>query len=396
MEGAKGREIMSDDLYNSRTNKSNGHSTKKRTEGHSSPKKKRPTSSEAIMKKKKSGVTSSVNTKGKSSSRKKKKKKKALRIIISLLFILALVAAIFTTIFIKTVNSMNIVDLNKDNLGITDHEELKDYDQYDKIKNIMLFGVDAENVGGAGRSDSMMLITIDPVHDKLKVTSLMRDARVLIDGYGEDKLNHAYAFGGPELAIKTINENFGLNIKDFATVDFATLPKVIDAVGGVEIEITSDELDDINEIITIYNGRLNTNTPTISSPGLQTLSGDQVLAYTRNRSSAGGDFMRTQRQRIVLEALFKKGLSTSPTKYPGILNNVLPLVTTSMTSSDILSLSKTVFSLGNGNLEQARFPLDDYSWGDYADDDIWYLFFDREVTKQQMKDYIFDDKSITE
>lgn len=331
-------------------------------------------------------------TKTNNTKKKKRKKKKSLgfKVCMAILFILIFILTIGGTIFINTVDKLNKVQIDNSNLGIADQDDFKEYENYTKIKNIMLFGTDAPNSDENGRSDSMMLLTVDPIHNKIKVTSLMRDSYVEIDRYGEDKLNHAYAFGGPELAIKTINENFGLNVKEFATVNFATLPQVIDLLGGVDIEVTPEELDDVNAVIKMDNYDFGKSTPLIKSPGLQTISGQQALSYSRNRSSAGGDFARTERQRTVISALFKKGLETPITSYPSILNKVLPLITTNMTSSDILSLGKNIVTIGNGTLEQARFPLDEYAEGGYIGD-YWYLLYDREITKEQIRDYIFDD-----
>lgn len=334
-----------------------------------------------------------VNDKNSNNERQNKKKKNSLafKIGVSILVILLLLLAAGTAIFVNTVNKMNIVELDTSNLGIAEKEDLMEYEEYTKIKNIMLFGTDASEMDSTGRSDSMMILTVDPIHNKIKVTSLMRDCYVPIDGFGEDKLNHAYAFGGPELALKTINENFGLNIAEFATVDFSTLPKVIDLIGGVEIDVTPEEFNDINAVIEMDNRDFKKWTPLLVSPGVQTLTGDQALCYSRNRSSAGGDFARTERQRKVISALFTKALETPFSSYPSILNKTLPLVTTNMTSSDILSLAKNILSITNGEIEQSRFPLDEYAEGGFIDD-LWYLLYDREITKQQMQDYIFDDK----
>ena len=133
-------------------------------------------------------------------------------------------------------NKLEKVEIDKDNIGITEEVEEKLSQYSDSIINIALFGVDAVD-GEAGRSDSIMIATIDTVHKKLKLTSIMRDSYVAIDGHGNDKINHAYAFGGPQLAIKTLNENFDLNIEDFAVVNFETLPKIIDKLGGIELDI---------------------------------------------------------------------------------------------------------------------------------------------------------------
>ena len=325
------------------------------------------------------------------SSRNKKRKKKSLgfKIFITIIIILFVIALAGIGVFYSTLSKMDNVELNKDNLGITSTEELEVYDNYKKIKNIALFGIDSAD--GVGRSDSMMIATVDPVHDKLKITSIMRDSYVNIEGYGYDKLNHAYAYGGPELSIKTINQTFGLNIEDFVAVDFASLPKIIDILGGIELNITDEELQYINGYIDDINSKSGTSSPYIGYAGYQTVNGVQALAYSRIRYTAGGDYERTHRQRIVLEGLFEKALAVSATQYPTIINQILPYVQTNLGATDILSLATKVATMGGGTLEQDRFPRDGYGEGQMIDG-VYYLVFDEATTKQQMMDYIFDDK----
>lgn len=322
-------------------------------------------------------------------NKKKKKKSLFLKISITIVSIIALLIAIGIGTFYSIFNKMDNIDLNKENLGVTSKEELEVYDNYKKIKNIALFGIDSAD--GVGRSDSMMIATVDPVHDKLKITSLMRDSYVNIDGYGYDKLNHAYAFGGPELSIKTINQTFGLNIEDFVAVDFASLPKVIDILGGIELDITDEELQYINGYIDDINSKDGTYSPHISYAGPQHVDGVQALAYSRIRYTSGGDYERTRRHRTVLEQLFNKALTVSPTQYPTIINQLLPYVKTNLGATDILSLATKVATMGGGTLEQDRFPRDGYGEGQMIDG-VYYLVFDEAATKQQMMDYIFDDK----
>lgn len=325
------------------------------------------------------------------SSRNKKRKKKSLgfKIFITIISILLVIILAGVGVFYATLSKMDNVKLNKENLGVTSTEELEVYDNYKKIKNIALFGIDSED--GVGRSDSTMIATIDPVHDKLKITSIMRDSYVNIDGYGYDKLNHAYAYGGAELSIKTINQNFGLNIEDFVAVDFASLPKIIDILGGIELDITDEELQYINGYIDDINSKDGTYSPHISYAGSQHVDGVQALAYSRIRYTAGGDYERTRRHRTVLEQLFNKALTVSPTQYPTIINQLLPYVKTNLGATDILSLATKVATMGSGTLEQDRFPRDGYCWGESING-IYYLGFDETATKQQMMDYIFDDK----
>ncbi|MDI9216989.1 LCP family protein [Clostridium tertium] len=325
----------------------------------------------------------------KSKKRKKKKKKKSLgfKIFIGFLCILLAIAVVGGGYVVGLLNKMDNIKLNKDNLGIVE-DEFKEYDNVSKIKNIALFGVDAVE-GEAGRSDAIMVATLDPVHSKVKITSIMRDSYVNIDGYGQDKINHAYAYGGPELAIKTLNENFGLNIENFVTVNFSSLPTIINILGGIDVEITNEEIQYINNYINDLNSKDKTNSPHITYAGVQHLDGTQALAYSRIRYTSGGDYERTQRQRTVLDALFNKLTSTSVSSYNSLLNEVLPYVQTNLSTGDILSLGTKVLGIGN-NLEQDRFPRDGYGEGTMING-VYYLTFDQETVKKQMRDYIFND-----
>ncbi|MDU7363107.1 LCP family protein [Clostridium sp.] len=326
--------------------------------------------------------------KNKSKKRKKKKKKSlGFKIFIGFLCVLLAIAVVGGGYVIGLLNKMDNIKLNKDNLGIVE-DEFKEYENVNKIKNIALFGIDATD-GETGRSDSIMIATLDPVHNKLKITSVMRDSYVYIDGHGQDKINHAYAFGGPELAIKTLNENFGLNIEDFVSVNFSSLPTIINILGGIDLEITEEELQYINSYVDDINAKDGTYSPHISYAGVQHVDGIQALAYSRIRYTSGGDYERTQRHRTVLDALFNKLTSTSVASYNSLLNEVLPYVQTNLSAADILSLGTKVLGIGN-NLEQDRFPRDGYGEGSTING-VYYLTFDIETAKQQMRDYIFND-----
>lgn len=134
----------------------------------------------------------------------------------------------------------------------------------------------------------------------------MRDSYVDIEGHGKTKLNHAYAYGGPELAIKTINSNFKLNIRDFVAVDFYGLENIIDTVGGVEIPVRSDEIKYINSYMQGTAKVENKAVQEVQNPGLQNLNGMQAVAYARIRYTSGGDYERTERQRTILTAVMNK------------------------------------------------------------------------------------------
>ena len=309
--------------------------------------------------------------------------KKVLIIITSILLVLGISSYAYIN---SVVGKMNKVEINKDNLDIN-----TDIPADKNIKNIALFGIDSAD-GEAGRSDSIMIVTIDKTHNKLKVTSIVRDSYVEIPGrQGKDKINHAYAFGGPELAIRTLNKNFNLNIEDFASVNFSSLPKLIDAIGGIELNITTDELKYINSYIDGVNRTNSTNSPHITAAGKQKVDGTQALAYSRIRYTEGGDFERSHRHRTVLEALFTKFKGLSVASYPSVLNDLLPLVDTNLGTSEILSLAMDVNSLSSSKLIQERFPKDAMGKGEMIGG-IYYYVFDIEKTANQMTDYIFEDR----
>ena len=212
--------------------------------------------------------------------------------------------------------------------------------------NVLLIGCDKSD-GESQRSDSMILVTIDKVHQKIKLTSFMRDLWVSIPGYDDGRLNAAYSYGGAELLMKTINQNFSINVNDYFMVDFEMFEKLIDGLGGVSVDITEDEADFINE----------TSHAKVHS-GVKTLNGDYALIYCRIRY-LDSDFNRTQRQRKVMNSIMKKTVSQNPITTLSVMSDILPLITTNISP---LSLTLKAFGaigyLNYGN-DQFRLPIDD-------------------------------------
>lgn len=274
-------------------------------------------------------------------------------------------------------NKVEKVEVDKDDIGITEEVEEKLSPYSDSIINIALFGVDSADAT-TGRSDSIIIATIDTTHKKLKLTSIMRDSYVNISGIGNDKINHAYAFGGPQLAIKTLNENFHLNIEDFVAVNFDSLPKIIDMIGGVTVDITNEEVSHISGI---------------NSAGTYNLTGAQALAYSRIRYATGGDYVRTERQRTILTKMFEKILNINAAQYSTLISQMLSMVQTSLDYSKILELGTEVLKMGVTSLEQERFPLDGYCEGKMINE-VYYLTFNKELTVEQLHNYIFEDVRI--
>lgn len=323
--------------------------------------------------------------------RRRKKGRRKKRSFFKVFFIAILAFLIIGVGIIYAYNTLNKVD----NVTIaTDDEELEIDDnvmEHSDVMNIALFGLDEPDAKNGGRSDSIIVASLDKVHKKIKLTSIMRDTYVDIPGYGMDKINHAHSFGGPELAIKTINRNFNMNIREFATVDFFGLEKIINTLDGIEIDVKQDEYKYINMGVRGMNHMDGKNGTQLTGPGLQTLTGRQAVAYSRIRKTGDGDFERTQRQREVLEKAIHKGLDAGITKYPALLNTTLPYVTTSLSKTEILSLGKFVLTSNINKVDKYRLPLNKYLLEQKINGISYIVPNTIEDNTAALKAYIYDD-----
>ena len=250
--------------------------------------------------------------------------------------------------------------------------------------NILLLGVDID-ANRTQRSDSIIIASFGG--GKVKLTSLLRDTRVTIPGHGEGKLNAAYAYGGPELVMRTINENYGMNITQYAAVDYFSFPPIIDAVGGIDIPVTEEELGEVNRNITQcwegFQARGYTITPLAAYGDSVHLDGVQALAYARIRK-IGHDYARTSRQRTVLDAFLQKAKSRmwNPVALTQLAQTALDSLDTNLNTVELLSLGlKALFSDG---MEQFRLPAD----GAFTEDGS-YLVPDWEENRNLLKEFIY-------
>ncbi len=227
----------------------------------------------------------------------------------------------------------------------------------DHIINILLIGQDRREGEGRSRSDAMILCTINKSTNTLTMTSFMRDMYVQIPGYRDNRINASYAIGGMELLDACIEKNFGVQIDGNVEVDFSGFQQVIDKIGGVDVELTSAEANYLNER---GNWDIENNAGTWNlKAGTNHLNGSQALAYSRIRYIGNGDFGRTNRQRTVLNALIEKAKTMSITELNSLLRELLPLLTTDMKDSDILSCAAQLFALlPQLTLNTVRLPAD--------------------------------------
>ena len=233
-------------------------------------------------------------------------------------------------------------------------------DGSDNVINLLLIGQDRRPGEGRARSDAMIIASINKTDKTIKLTSLMRDLYVQIPGYSDNRINAAYAFGGMETLDATIKENFDIDIDGNIEVDFSGFKDVIDSIGGIDMEIDADEISVMNDYVRDINRQ--TGTPVESSivtaAGKQHLNGTQALAYSRIRYVGNGDFGRTERQRNVLMAAFDEVKHLSITEMLSLADTVFPLLTTDMSSADLIGLATDVLTLGVDTIETHNIPED--------------------------------------
>jgi LCP family protein required for cell wall assembly len=293
---------------------------------------------------------------------KKKKKssgflKKFLRTILLIIIFLMATAFAVNAFFLGNVTSDLKGNLSK--YGISD--EAASFAKQHKIVNVAVFGVDGRDDVEGDRTDTIMVATADYEHSKVKVTSLMRDTYVYIDKkYGYDKLNAAYAYGGPDLALQTINQNFDTTITDYVTIDFIAMVSMVNAVGGVTVDIeTEEELDWVNEYLMDVNEKVATGSPFLEETGSQVVDGSQALAYCRVRYVGDGDFDRTLRQRVVFEQVLSKALDLDLQQQYNLVMATLPYVETSLSTLEMFKYGANLALMPSKDIEQSRFPIDE-------------------------------------
>lgn len=285
--------------------------------------------------------------------------------IASIVAVILVLVIVFFSYFGYNYNS---ITGNPDDLGFANVIDKK-------VVNVALFGLDTRDTKSfKGNSDSIMVLSINTETKTVKIVSIMRDSLVCIDRDGKksyNKINSAYASGGPELAIKTINQNFGLDISEYATVNFFGMAEIIDAVGGIDAELTTQEVstnhtDGLNGLIKRHCDKLDIDPEPyyIKTAGKHHLNGIQAVAYSRIRKfvniwGTNNDFGRTDRQRYVMEQLFNKALTLPKSKYVKLVKALIPYTETSLSYSEIMGLAVNVL-LHSPTFEQTRMPLSEY------------------------------------
>ena len=260
--------------------------------------------------------------------------------------------------------------------------------------NIALFGLDSTQQSldsGNNRTDVMIIASINNKTGDAKLVSLYRDTYLDVGDGNYQKANAAYAFGGPEQAIKMINKNLDLNITDYVTVGFEGVTDLVDEVGGVEIDVQSDEIEHLNNYQSTMATELGKEYVPVTAPGVQTLNGLQATAYCRIRYTDGGDFKRTERQKEVLSKAFEKLKKSGPVTMIKAANSLSSEVRTSLNPAEIASLALKAMRF---NISETNgFPNDQYRAVGYIGDQSCVIPVHLTDNVVWLHQYLFNDSS---
>lgn len=342
----------------------------------------RPSGRDRVSRKKSTRRRNSSNKSSKKSIKKKKKRFSIKRFLLTAVLIIALLLGGLYYMVGKVYSKLNYQEI--ESLTSAPMKE-------DGVINILLIGNDSRKNGEDGRSDAMILLSVSTKTKKIYMTSLLRDMYVEIPGHDNNRLNAAYSFGGAELLMKTVEKNLDIKVNRYMLVNFEAFANLVDAVGGVDLELSSAEIEWVNAYLNEYNllteKEFGTDYMDTSAEGMVHLNGPQALAYTRNRY-IGTDFGRTERQRKVLKEVIH-GLPGAMVKNPDLLiDGLMPNLTTNLTQWECYQLSLSAPTMLTYDIEQGSIPLQ----GTYRDATIRQmavLEVDFDANKEYLHELLF-------
>lgn len=326
------------------------------------------------------------------SIKEKKSKKRYIGKIFSILFfvIIGIVGSGMIYIY-NVINSFNYDDLSNDNdtseISQSQNDNDKNIDNSDiqtdnMVLNVLLLGIDGTSKDDKGRSDSILVASLDLRNKKIKITSIMRDTWVKIPGYSSDRINAAYSLGGPKLTIDTIERNLGIVIDRYVAVNFEEFSKVVDNLGGIDIELTASEVSYINAHAS--------DKQKLKGSGMKHLTGSQALQHARNRDSSGSDYDRTQRQRNVIVAGINKLKQANLLQITKMVSDIAPMVTTNLKTSEITKLSSNALTYLNFETQQFRIPTNDNVKSETIDHKMVLVISDLNKAKKDLNKFIYE------
>lgn len=331
---------------------------------------------------------------GESRRGRKKKKHRLRRMIITLLVLIMLVLPmLFILVRMSGImDGISTADIR--NLISDEVKKSQETGAMAGYTNIALFGLDSTQQSldsGNNRTDVMIIASINDKTGEVKLVSVYRDTYLDIGDGNYQKANAAYAYGGPEQAIKMLNTNLDLNITDYATIGFGGVADMIDEVGGIEIDVQQDEVDHLNNYQSTMAQELGKEYVPVTSAGTQTLNGLQATAYCRIRYTDGGDFKRTERQKEVLSKTFAKLKKSGPITMLKAANDLSSEVRTSLNPAEIASLVLKAFRFNI--TETGGFPNEELRTVGYIGDQSCVIPIHLSDNVVWLHKYLFGDDS---
>ena len=334
-------------------------------------------------------------------SKKEKTNKKTKRnvLIIALIILVIILAIIFFAMYkikhLVNYKAIDTSDLDANGNLYNEVSNLIGQDEFNQIINILLIGSDSRDLDSvyAGRSDTIIIASINPMQKSMKLISIPRDTYVNIPGHGMDKINAAFAYGGESLLLKTINNNFGLNLTQYMTIDFSGMINVINDIGGIQLTITKDEMDVLNEYLPASYAITGKPFVPMTQYGTVTLNGEQALAHSRDRY-VGSDFTRASRQREVLNAVMDKVSKMSATKQISVIEEFLKEV---ITNVDVLSYATKYlpslisnYSEYKSNMISKQIPSTSYAKGQYINGIYYFVPDNLDTAKKDFQTSLYE------
>lgn len=262
-------------------------------------------------------------------------------------------------------------------------------------RNILLLGVDARDFSRLDRSDSMIILSLNEEEACVKLTSIMRDTWVDFPGTSKSgKINAGTVYGGPELSMETVNKYFGTDIDTYVLVNFQDIIRIIDMLGGVELDITEAERRYVNGCVNDYNDGY-TGSLSLEKAGHVRMNGAQALAFSRDRTTGGSDFERVKRQRKVLTAMLEAAQKCSINDLAAIALKVMSAVKTNLTAADVTAFVPIALKVDTEEMEELTIPADGtYKCG--MMNGTWKIVPNFESNRELLHDFIYNDGAITE
>lgn len=307
------------------------------------------------------------------------------RILKTILFLVVAIFIVYSIIVLLCIARMNRVDSGQ-------RSRTAGAMTSSSVTNVLVIGTDSRDPSQEnGRSDSMILVSLNSKTHKMYMSSFMRDAYVDIPGHGSAKLNAAYSYGGADLLMDTIEANYNVKIDSYVSVTFKGFAGIIDSVGGVKITLSDDEANALNVILQSEVNEImgdDVNDDLLSGGGTYKLDGKQALSYSRIRYTGNADFERTERQRTVMNQVFKKIKSLNPAYIGSLFSKSVPQLTTNMSASELYLLSLRLPTLLIYGTQQQQIPADG-TWSNGSADGQDVLKVDFDANQKILADTVF-------